>query len=59
MLWVIEIHQKENGDTEYAKAGFISLGLTIANTVLIIIASMIMFRVKEVRFNYAVVLDSN
>jgi hypothetical protein len=59
MLWVIEIHQKENGDTEYAKAGFISLGLTIANIVLIIIASMLMFRLKEVRFNCAVVLDLN
>jgi uncharacterized membrane protein len=59
MLWVIELHDKENGDSEYAKAGIISLGLTIANIVLIIIASMIMFRLKEVRFNCAVVLDSN
>ena len=32
------------------KAGFISLALTAMNIVLIIIAAMFMFRLKEVRF---------
>ncbi len=33
---------------DFAKGGAISLGLTLTNIILIIIAAMIMFRLKEV-----------
>lgn len=49
MLWVIAAHddyRTEEGHN-YAVQGTISLGLTVMNIVVIIIASMIMFRLKE------------
>lgn len=52
MLWVIAAHddyRTEEGHN-YAVQGTISLGLTVMNIVVIIIASMFMFRLKEVRF---------
>jgi uncharacterized membrane protein len=37
------------------KGAAISLGLTVANVILIIVSAMLMFRMKEVRFPYCVV----
>lgn len=45
MLFIIEA--SKYGGSEYYKQGLISLALTIANIIFIIIASMIMFRLKE------------
>jgi hypothetical protein len=69
MLWIIHLYDKHNpdgypdgypNDTEnYARSGVISLCLTIANVILIIISSMLMFRLKEVRFNLVVDVESN
>ena len=59
----IEEHQTDDDQTEdstsrfppfnqgdFLKGGAVSLFLTVANIVLIIIASMVMFRMKEVRW---------
>jgi len=49
MLLVIET-RPELRDGEWSTAAFISLGLTVMNIVVIIMASMFMFRLKEVRY---------
>ena len=65
MLWVIHIFDTQDLDDypneaqNYAKSGLISLSLTIVNVIFIIIASMLMFRLKEVRFNLVVNVESN
>jgi len=51
MFWVVEAHDHYVAeDGKYGVQGTISLGLTVMNIVVIIIASMFMFRLKEVRF---------
>ncbi|OEU20832.1 DUF389-domain-containing protein [Fragilariopsis cylindrus CCMP1102] len=51
MLWVIfdtqDLDDYPNEAQNYAKSGLISLSLTIVNVIFIIIASMLMFRLKE------------
>lgn len=63
MLWVIHFCDTQpdypNEAQNYAKSGLISLSLTIVNVIFIIIASMLMFRLKEVRFNLVVNVESN
>jgi len=43
-----EDETKEFSHTDYRRGGFLSLFLTLANVVIIWIASMLMFRLKEV-----------
>ena len=54
MLWTAHLFNEDEGeaDTYYYIDGVRSLVLTIVNIVMIIISSMIMFRLKEVRFVY-------
>lgn len=48
MLWATALFESEVPSRKLWKGGLISLGLTIVNIILIIVSSMIMFRVKEV-----------
>jgi hypothetical protein len=52
MLWVTYLIYDHSSDElhKFGQEGIISLCLTIINIVMIIISSMIMFRLKEVKF---------
>jgi len=57
MLWIIGLREDAE-DMGHVQMGVISLSLTIINIIFIIIASMLMFRLKEVRFNKVVGVNS-